>query len=182
MGYIPTHRQGTVALAKVVTRTRGTHALLFTGTYEHAIDAKQRLAIPSEIRDRLDPQRDGAGLYAVLAEGPTLCLYTESAFEKRAEQLDHSPLPPEQVLEYERFFFSLARRVEIDRQGRIRLPEQLLRMTDLERDVVLIGVKDHLEIHDREKWYDRMKQMLEQRQDLLMNPRRAMARQEATDA
>jgi MraZ protein len=148
--------------------------LLFVGTYEHAIDAKQRLAIPAEIRERLDPERDGSGLYASIAEGPTLCLYTERGFEKRAEQLDASPLPPEDVLAYERIFYSLARPVEIDKQGRVRLPESLLKMAGLDRDVVLIGVKDHLEIHDRDKWHDYMARTLEGRPELLMNPRRVM--------
>jgi len=156
------------------------NALLFTGTYEHAIDAKQRLAIPSDIRDRLNPERDGQGFYAVLTEGPTLCLYTERGFERRAEELEDSDLPPEQVLEYERFFFANARRVELDKQGRIRLPEQLLKRTDLQRDVVLIGVKDHLELHDRESYYQRMSQMLEDRPDLLMNPRRVIGRRKSS--
>jgi MraZ protein len=151
-----------------------TNALLFTGTYEHAIDAKQRLAIPADVRDRLVPDTDGRAFYAVVQEGPTLCLYTERGFEKRAEQLDQSDLPPEQVLEYERIFFALARRVELDKQGRIRLPEQLLKMTDLDRDVVLIGVKDHLELHDRSSYYQRMSRMLEEKPELLMNPRRVI--------
>ena len=153
-----------------------TNALLFTGTYEHAIDAKQRLAIPADVRDRLNPDSDGKAFYAVVQEGPTLCLYTERGFEKRADQLDQSDLPPEQVLEYERIFFALARRVELDKQGRIRLPEQLLKMTDLDRDVVLIGVKDHLELHDRPSYYQRMSRMLEEKPELLMNPRRVIGR------
>ncbi len=150
--------------------------MLFTGTYEHSIDAKQRLAIPAEVRETLDAQRDGASLYVVLSEGPTLCVYTEAGFQKRADELDDSTLPPEEVLEYERFFFSLARRVELDKQGRVRLPEQLLKMVDLKRDVVLIGVKDHLEIHDRESWYEQFRAKLSQKPQLLMNPRRVVGR------
>ncbi len=146
--------------------------MLFVGTFEHAIDAKHRLAIPAEIRERLDPERDGRGFYASIAEGPTLCLYTQRSFEKRAEQLDASPLPADQVLEYEQVFYSLARPVDLDKQGRIRLPDSLLKMAGLGRDVVLIGVKDHLEIHDREQWTNHMTQTLAQRPELLMNPRR----------
>lgn len=153
--------------------------MLFTGTYEHAIDAKQRLAIPSDIRDALDAERDGRGLYIVLSEGPTLCIYTEQGFQQRADELDASTLPPEEVLEYERFFFSLARRVELDKQGRVRLPEQLLKMVTLKRDVVLIGVKDHLEIHDREAWYQQFKDKLNEKPHLLMNPRRVIGQRPA---
>lgn len=148
--------------------------MLFTGTFEHSIDAKQRLAVPAEIRDALCPERDGAGLYLVLSEGPTLCLYTQAGFQKRADDLDASTLPPEEVLEFERFFFPLARRVELDKQGRVRLPDQLLKMVALKKDVVLIGVKDHLEIHDRDAWYEQFKARLSEKPQLLMNPRRVM--------
>jgi MraZ protein len=148
--------------------------LLFTGTYEHAIDAKLRLAVPSEIRDRLDPRADGSAFYLTIGEGPTLCLYTERGFEKRAEELDNSELPPEAVLEYERLFFPLAQRVEMDKQGRIRLPEQLLKIVDPGREVVLTGMKDHLEIHNRQTWTEQTQHLLETRPDLLRNPRRVM--------
>lgn len=148
--------------------------MLFAGTYEHTIDAKGRLAIPSELRDQFDPRRDGQAFYLAIGQGPTLCLYTERGFEQRAEELDHSQLPPEQVLEYETVLFSLARRVEPDKQGRIRLPEQLLRIADPGRDVVLVGMKDHLQIRDRETWNRQISDLLANRPELLGNPRRVI--------
>lgn len=153
--------------------------MVFTGTYEHAIDAKNRLAIPAEIRAQI--QRDaGTGegepvhLYVTLTEGQALALYPEKAFEERARQLDDSNLEADQLLAYERLLFSLARRVEIDKQGRARLPENLLSRTGLSGDVVLLGVKDHLEVRDRASWQAYVEQMLSEQPDLLMNPRRAM--------
>ena len=147
--------------------------MLFVGTYEHTIDAKQRLAIPADIRQQLEAGGQRA-LYCVLIEGPTLALYTESGFQKRADELDNSQRPPEEVLLYEQMFYSNAARVELDPQGRVRMPERLLDMAKLARDVVLIGVKDHLEVHDREGWNRKTQQLLAQRPDLLMNPRKAM--------
>ena len=154
--------------------------MVFTGTYEHTIDAKNRLAIPSDIRALL---QDGPGsanesvyLYVTLGEGNALCLYTQRGFEKRAEELDGSELDSDRLLAYERIFFSLARRVEVDKQGRIRLPESLLKMTHLDTDIVLIGVKDHLEVHDRQSWHSHIQQMLSAQPQILMNPRRAMKR------
>lgn len=166
--------------------------MLFTGTFEHAIDAKQRLAIPSEVRDRIKPETDGEALYVTVGQGlppevaaqttgdgqpggsKALCLYTERGFEQRAEQLDHSELPSDEVLVFERMMFPLARRVEIDKQGRVRLPEALLKLAGLDKDVVLIGVKDHLEIHDRSHWNAYLTHMLTQRPELLRNPRQLM--------
>ena len=148
--------------------------MLFVGTYEHSIDAKNRLAIPSDIRDTLEKAKRNSVLYAVILEGPTLCLYTEEDFDKRSNQLDDSQRPPQEVLLYEQMFYSLAQRLELDKQGRVRLPERLTTLAKLERDVVIIGVKDHLQVHDRTQWQSRMAQMLEDRPDLLMNPRLVM--------
>lgn len=148
--------------------------MLFVGTYEHTIDAKQRLAIPSRVRDRLDPEKDGGTLYAVVQEGPTLCLYTQQGFEKRAEDLDNSERSAEEILLFEQIFYSNSEEVEMDKQGRVRLPERLLKMAGLDKEIVIIGVKDHLEIHDRQEWNKRVEQVLTQRPDLLTNPRRLM--------
>jgi MraZ protein len=170
VGYIPTRD----SLQSRARRLRGVHALLFVGTYEHSIDAKNRLAIPSDVREMLDGAKRGTALYAVILEGPTLCLYTQEDFEKRSLQLDESERPAEQVLLYEQMFYSLAQRLEIDKQGRVRLPERLIKLGNVNRDVVIIGVKDHLQVHDRERWEKRMEKMLSEQPDLLMNPRLVM--------
>ncbi len=162
----------------LVDTTRKPNALVFTGTYEHTIDGKNRLAIPAELRAQLKEESDGSNvfLYVTLGEGQAMCLYTQRRFEQRADELDHSELDPDQLLSYERLMFSLARRVEVDKQGRIRLPDNLLKMAKLEPEVVLIGVKDHMEIRDRESWQAHVKQMLDLQPQILMNPRRAMGR------
>ncbi len=162
----------------------GKQYLVFTGEYEHTIDAKNRLAIPSEIRALIQAERgannDGEPLkmYVTLGEGQCLCLYTEQGFEKRAEELDHSELDADELLAYERIMFSMTRQVELDKQGRIRLPETLLERAKLGSEVVLLGVKDHLEIRDREAWREHLEMMLSTRPGILMNPRRAMKRRQ----
>lgn len=162
--------------------------MVFTGTYEHSIDAKNRLAIPSEIRVLFQRAAKGRSadsashVYVTLGEGQALCLYSEEDFEKRAADLDHSELEPEELLAYERLMYSLARRVDLDKQGRVRLPENLLSLAQLGTDVVLIGVKDHLEIRDRAAWQGHVQQTLAQHPNLLMNPRRAMRRQQQEES
>lgn len=155
--------------------------MVFTGTYEHTIDSKNRLAIPSEVRSQVQKEaRTGEGdavyLYVTLGEGRTLALYTEHGFEQRARELDSSELEAEQLLAYERLLFSTSQRVEIDKQGRVRLPDQLLKRTQLGSEVVLLGVKDHLEVRDRQAWLAYLDQMLAEGGAALMNPRRAMKR------
>lgn len=155
--------------------------MVLTGTFEHTIDAKHRVAIPAEMRGQIQraagqTDDEPIRLYVTLGEEGTLVLYTEQEFSKRAEQLDDADMDDDELLRYERLIFSLARSVETDRQGRIRLPEQLLQYVELDSEVVLIGVKDHIEIRNRASWTDEVSQLLKNRPDLVMNPRRAMRR------
>ncbi|MFP4145191.1 MAG: division/cell wall cluster transcriptional repressor MraZ [Phycisphaeraceae bacterium] len=155
--------------------------MVFTGTYEHSIDKKHRLAIPADIRGQIQREQgategDSVFLYVALGDDQALSLYTESGFEKRAQELDSSELDADELLAYERLLFSLARRVEMDRQGRVRLPDNLLRQAGLGSEVVLLGVKDHLEVRDRQAWQEHVQQILKDRPQILMNPRRAMRR------
>ncbi len=155
--------------------------MVFTGTYDHTIDTKNRLAIPAEVRTRIK-RSSGTGddqavfLYLTLAEDWTLCLYTEEGYEQRAHELDHSEMDSKELLEYERVFYSLSKAVEFDKQGRVTLPSNLLERSGLGSEVVLIGVKDHLEVRDRKAWYEHLECKLRDQPDILMNPRQAMRR------
>lgn len=154
--------------------------MVFTGTYEHTIDSKNRLAIPADLRAQMQreagaTQGDALFVYVTL-DDRALSLYTEQGFEQRAADLDHSELDAPELLEYERLLFSLARRVEVDRQGRVRLPDNLLSQAGLNAEVVLLGVKDHLEVRDRQSWRDHVTNLLRDRPGVLMNPRQAMRR------
>ena len=147
--------------------------MLFVGYHEHSVDAKQRLAIPSEVRRRLDRAGQGDAVYAVLQEG-VLCFYPEQVFEKLAEQLDNSELSPDEVLRYERVFFANAAFLELDKQGRVRLPERMLTRVGLDRDVIIAGAKDHLEVHPREAWMAENEQLMDEQPEMMKSPRRLM--------
>jgi transcriptional regulator MraZ len=172
--------------------------LPFTGFYEHTIDAKHRLAIPAEIRALVTPpppppppEGDGGKsggstsggpvvFYVTLGEKRSLCLYPEKEFEKRAAALDDSELDADEVLSYEEVFFGLARRVEMDAAGRVRLPEHLIKMAKLGPEVVLVGSKDHLRIRDRAEWLARVQRVVDNQEDVL-NPRRLLRRRRRGD-
>jgi transcriptional regulator MraZ len=157
--------------------------LVFTGTYDHTIDTKNRLAIPAEVRTQIKRsggkgKGDAVFLYVTLGMDGALCLYTEKGYEQRADELDHSEMDAEELLEYERVFYALSKSVEIDKQGRVTLPGDLLGRSGLGSEVVLIGVKDHLEVRDRKAWYEHLERMLQDRPQILMNPRLAMRRRQ----
>lgn len=126
--------------------------MLFTGHYEHTIDAKHRLAIPADIRARWDALSDGTSFFAVPWVGGIIRLYTEADFHQRAGAAPLTLTPDEDEAELQATLFGLSRRLELDGAGRIRIPEDLLELTGLATDVVLVGAGDRLEIRDRAAW------------------------------
>ncbi len=131
-------------------------SVVFIGYFEHAIDAKNRLSIPSKFRSRLDPERDGTGFVIVPGRASNqLWLYTERHFEELAARADSALIPDDDQLKFEQVFFPLAEFLDLDSQGRILLPDKMLRWADLGREVVICGVRDHLEIRRRDEEFEK---------------------------
>jgi MraZ protein len=126
--------------------------VLLLGEYEFTIDSKQRLAIPAEIRSALKPELHGDGFIVAPGSNGTLWLWPERTFEQMASALGQSLLNDEDMMEFEREMFSQAAKLGIDTAGRVRIPERLLRQYELGNDVVILGVRDHLEIMDPKQW------------------------------
>lgn len=125
--------------------------MLLTGTFVRSLDDKQRFAIPKSLRDALGHPSTSVMFMAPGTDG-SLALYTETAFSHMAEQLGSDSPTAQDVRAFSRLFYAQAQRVEIDRQGRIRVPVELARLADLEGEIVLLGVRDHLELWNRSRW------------------------------
>lgn len=125
---------------------------MFFGEYEHTIDDKSRLTVPARFRDAL-----AGGV--VLSKGldRDVELWPREAWTSgigaRLAQLD--PFSRE-GRELKRFFFGGAAAAELDRQGRVLLPPALVRHAGLERDVIIAGVDDHLELWGRSAWVEHL--------------------------
>jgi MraZ protein len=148
--------------------------MLLTGTFPRTIDEKQRLAIPKRLRDTLGqgPELTSA-LYAAPGTDGSLALYTEESFARLAEQLAASPPTGQEVRAFSRLFYAQAQRLEVDRQGRIRIPPELVQLAGLAREVILVGVRDHLELWDRKRWdgyLDEQKQQYDQLAERAFGP------------
>jgi MraZ protein len=151
--------------------------VLFTGEHEHTIDAKQRLAIPAEIRSRLG---ESPVFYVVPGPNGALWMWPEATFEAMAGALEQSLLPGEEVMEFEELLFSQAARIEADKAGRVRVPERLLRLASIETQVTVLGVKDHLELRDPAEWAARRTDKLAKQGEIMLRARRALADRRAT--
>ncbi len=123
--------------------------MLLTGTFARSVDDKQRLAIPKSLREALSPAK---ALYVAPGTDGSLAIYTEESLARLADRLAQaSPAGPE-VRAFNRMFFAQVQRVEIDGQGRIRLPAELAKLAGIDREAVLLGVQDHLELWDAGRW------------------------------
>jgi MraZ protein len=125
--------------------------MLLTGTFSRSLDDKLRLAIPKRLRDALGcPQ--GGDLYVAPGTDGSLSIYTEGSFEQLAVRLGKSSPTGQQVRSFTRLFYAQAQRLEIDVQGRIRIPQELVSLAKLEKEVVLVGVQDHMELWSATRW------------------------------
>ena len=120
---------------------------MFIGEYAHALDNKNRIIIPSKFRE-------GLGEKFVLTKGLDGCLYAYPMPEWiiLEEKLKKLPLTSKDARAFIRFFFSGANEIEVDKQGRGLIPQNLLEYANLEKEIVSIGVSTRIEIWGKEKW------------------------------
>jgi MraZ protein len=125
---------------------------MFFGEYEHAIDEKSRLTLPARFRDAL-----GGGVVISKGLDANLDVYPRASWtdvvEARLSGLD--PFSRE-TRELQRFFFSGAVDAVPDKQGRVLVSPKLAEHAGIDREVVLVGVYDHLEIWDRKAWSEHL--------------------------
>lgn len=120
---------------------------MFIGEYQHAIDSKNRMIIPSKFREAI-------GESFVLTKGLDGCLYayTKDEWKILEEKLKKLPLTNKDARAFVRFFFSGANEIDVDKQGRALVPQNLLEYAVVKKDIVSIGVSTRIEIWSKEKW------------------------------
>jgi MraZ protein len=123
--------------------------MLLTGTYPRALDDKGRLALPKRLRDALS---EPGTLFVTPGPDQSLWLYTEAELERLAGRLDQTPATDAEARVFRRLYFAQTEAVDLDKTGRLLVPERLARFARLQKDVILIGVRDHLELWDATKW------------------------------
>lgn len=134
---------------------------MFIGEYNHTIDTKGRLIIPAKLRE-------GLGDRFVVTKGLDGCLsiYAMNEWHALEEKIHALPLTNPSARKFSRFILAGAAECELDKMGRVLLPQVLRQAADLQKEVVLIGVGSRIEIWDKEKWtaantYDDMSEVAE---------------------
>lgn len=137
---------------------------MFMGEYQHAVDAKGRLIVPAKFREAL-------GETFVVTRGLDHCLfgYPMNEWRKLEEKLKDLPMTKKDTRAFARFFFSGATEVEIDKQGRINLPSTLITHAHLEKECVVLGVSNRIEIWAKDAWESYFKESEESFNDIAEN-------------
>ena len=124
--------------------------MTFTDAHERTIDAKGRIQIPAQVRESLESAQQHRILYLVPgARTGTLSLYPASEFEQMVRYMDNEPIPDQDALTFQQLFYSMASRLEMDKQGRIVLPERILKRAGIGHEVMLTGAGSHLDLWNR---------------------------------
>lgn len=120
---------------------------MFMGEYHHSIDNKGRMIVPAKFREVL-------GESFILTRGLDQCLfiYPLDEWQVLEEKLKTLPLTKKDARAFTRFFFSGATECEVDKQGRINIAAPLVSYAKLEKDCVVVGVSNRLEIWSKENW------------------------------
>ena len=120
---------------------------MFIGEYEHSVDAKGRVIMPSKLREDI-------GEKFIVTKGLDGCLfaYSQNEWTNFEEKLKTLPLTNKNARDFVRFFLSGAVECEIDKQGRFLIPNNLRTYATLEKEINIIGVGTRIEIWNREEW------------------------------
>ncbi|MDD6816670.1 MAG: division/cell wall cluster transcriptional repressor MraZ [Firmicutes bacterium] len=120
---------------------------MFMGTTYNSIDDKNRLIVPSRLRSEL-------GNRCVMTKGLDTCLniYTMSSWEKQMEKISRMPESDPKVRAFIRHFCGNAVECELDKQGRIVIPQELKTYAEIDRDLVTMGAMSKIEVWSRQLW------------------------------
>jgi MraZ protein len=120
----------------------------FHGTFEHTLDAKNRLTVPSKFRSTL-----AGTVFLVKGAEPCLSVYPAETYDAMAQAAlaQMNPLSS-QKREFSRLFYANAMSMELDGAGRIMLPPRFMEHVGITREVVVAGAGDCLELWDRATW------------------------------
>ncbi len=139
---------------------------MFMGEYNHTVDAKGRIIVPSRFREQLGDE-------FVVTKGLDGCLfvYENSEWKNLEEKLHTLPLTNANARKFTRFFLAGATSCEVDKQGRILLPAVLREFAHIDKEAVLVGVGSRIEIWSKDNWqaansYDDMGEIAEHMEGL----------------
>jgi len=124
---------------------------MFRGSFEHTVDSKGRVSVPSKFRDIIADRYEGR-LVLAMDYDKCLMVYPLEEWEKLEEKIKTLSAVKQEVKDFRRFLFSSATECELDKQGRILLPSGHRDHAGIKKNVMLVGIIDKIEIWDANAW------------------------------
>lgn len=120
---------------------------MFIGEYNHNVDAKGRVSLPARFRDDLSES-----FYITRGMENCLFIYDQKEWECMDEKIKQLRLTAKAARGFSRLFYAGAMEISCDRQGRILIPPHLRAFAEIEKEVVILGVSDRIEIWSKSRW------------------------------
>ena len=120
---------------------------MFFGNYSHSLDDKGRLVIPRKMRDEL-----GNKIFIMKGFDGALSIYKEEAFSKMMNELENLSYNKKENRDYLRIKLASVVELDVDKLGRVQIPQAILTKYHINKDVVVLGSLDHIEVWDQETY------------------------------
>ena len=120
---------------------------MYFGSFTHNLDEKGRLMIPRKMREEL-----GYKVYIMKGFEGSLSLYNEERYQKRVEEFSRLSFNQSKVRDYLRLQFASTYEMEVDKLGRVQIPTALLTKYNISKEVLVLGIGDHIEVWDKAKY------------------------------
>jgi MraZ protein len=130
---------------------------MFRGSFEHTVDSKGRVSVPSKFRDIIADRYEGKLLLAMDYD-KCLTVYPLEEWEKLEEKIKGLPTMKREVKDFMRFLLASATECELDKQGRVLIPPAHREHAGIAKNVMLVGIIDKIEIWDAKAWEARNSQ------------------------
>jgi MraZ protein len=151
--------------------TSARHPVLI-GEFELTLDEKNRLLTPAEVRRSIPPEH-GESFYLIMGINRVPWLYCERYYEELVMQVPTEMIPGEDMLAFDQMVFGMASKLAWDKQGRIVIPDRMVKRAGLGKEVTLVGVKDHLELWPRAAWEARREELEKRALEVFARARQA---------
>jgi len=124
---------------------------MWYGEYLHTLDEKDRFILPAKFREKIKTL-DKKKFFITRGLDGCLFLVFQDAWEKLEDKLKSLPFTKQQSRSFNRLYFSGAIESDTDAQGRVALPEYLKEFAQIQREVMIVGVADRIEIWSKDRW------------------------------
>ncbi len=135
---------------------------MFQGKFEHTLDDKGRLAVPSPFRKRLSENESDDVALMVTISDQCLAAYPLAEWNLKLAAVARLNQFDPKVMAFKRVFIGCAQECAIDKAGRIQLPQDLRRDAGLEKDCIVLGLLEKIEIWSAERWQRSFNQFTDQ--------------------